>query len=94
MSDFRWAAITAAGLSVFAAAEAFVVDVHDWVPRCKFPSELCEPSSKPWIDGGRGTLVNTIGIGASPNVAIAIADTASTGSRVVKVSLDGSISFS
>lgn len=77
--------ITAASLAVFASAEGFAVYMHDWAPLCPFPYQLCEPMQKPFLETGRGTLVNSIGLGASPNTAVEVVSqavsTGNTGGR-------------
>jgi hypothetical protein len=92
MGDKRWTAVAAATLAFFSTAETYTVASHAWGPHCKFPSELCEPNQKPKIDGGRGTLVNTIGIASAP-IAIVTPQTMAAGNKRYSVDLEGNLSF-
>ena len=55
-------------LSAFASFETSFIDQLNWQPRCQFGSELCDPTEKPVTERGKGTLINTIGVGASTSL--------------------------
>ncbi len=78
-------------LFVLVAGERSVIATYDWEPSCNLRIELCDPIQKTRLPEGRGTLVNTIGIAASPNAVYAVYDHAapvatSNGSFTVRFS--------
>lgn len=57
--------VSFAVLCLFARILTTAVEMGDWASRCNFPYEMCNHMEKPLIHGGRGTLVNGIGVGGS-----------------------------
>lgn len=90
MDDNRWKKVAIATLAFFSTAESSIVGLQRWGPQCNLAAEFCEPNQKPKIDGGRGTLVNTIGI-ASGTVAMVDPQTMAAGNKRYSVDLEGNL---
>lgn len=66
----KWFGVGASVLSVFSDGERSAIETSDWKPLCNLSEDFCIPVQKPFILGGSGTLVNTIGIAASPTAVL------------------------